>query len=270
MSIPVEKHSIPRDIRQTVAIRYKTVTRAINRSFWNSISDTAHSFYVGSYGRDTAIDTSDIDVLVEVPDSYYVSSPYTTYNPQSRLLQVVKNAILESYPRSDVKGDGQVVVINFYDGMKFEILPAIQKYDQWTQKIFYKYPDTHMGGNWLSTNPKVEIEAMSEKDKQSNGLLKATCRHMRYIRDNFFSSYHLSGIVIDSFVYEAMGGWRYLVEGEKKIESDEIYERALLEYWNLLSCGGLKAFNLSAPGSKNEVDTKGSFECLGKVLNKMV
>lgn len=270
MSIPVEKHSIPQEIRQTVATRYKTVTKAINRSLWNSTSDTAHSFYVGSYGRGTAIDTSDIDILVEVPDNYYVSSPYTTYNPQSRLLQVVKNAILELYPRSDVKGDGQVVVINFSDGMKFDILPAIQKYNQLTQKTFYKYPDTHMGGNWLSTNPKAEIEAMNKKDKQSNGLLKATCRHMRCVRDNYFSSYHLSGIVIDSFVYEAMGGWHYLADGEQKIESDEIYEEVLLKCWNQTFWKGKKSIDLLAPGSQNKVTTQESFECLGKVLNKMV
>ena len=270
MSMPVEKHSIPQDTRQLISTRYKTVTKAINRSLWDSTSDTAHSFYVGSYGRGTAIDTSDIDILVEVPGDYYVNSTYTTYNPQSRLLQVVKNAILESYPRSDVKGDGQVVVINFSDGMKFEILPAIRNFNQWTKKESYKYPDTHMGGNWLSTNPKTEITAMDKKDTQSNGLLKDTCRHMRYVRDNYFKSYHLSGIVIDSFVYEAMGNWHYLTEGEQKINYDETYEEVLLRYWNQASWNGRIVFDLTAPGSKDNVNTQGSYECLGKVLNKMV
>ena len=39
-----------------------------------------------------------------------------------------------------------------------------------------------MGGNWFSTNSKVEIATMNEKDKQSNGLLKDTCSHIRYVR----------------------------------------------------------------------------------------
>ena len=60
---------------------------------------------------------------------------YTTYNPQSRLLQVVKKAILESYPRSDVKGDGQVVVIKFSDGMKFEVLPALKISEELLEEI---------------------------------------------------------------------------------------------------------------------------------------
>ena len=113
MRVPQEGYSIDRDIRSTIATRYKTVTKAVNKSLWLSDSDTAHSFYVGSFGRGTAIDTSDIDMLIEVPPSFYVTNTVSSYNPQSRLIQVVKEAILNSYPRSDVRGDGQVVVISF-------------------------------------------------------------------------------------------------------------------------------------------------------------
>ena len=58
---------IPREQRDTVSQRYKRITKAINLEFWGSNSETEHSFYVGSYGRGTAIDTSDIDILVELP-----------------------------------------------------------------------------------------------------------------------------------------------------------------------------------------------------------
>ena len=36
-----------------------------------------------------------------------------------------------------------------------------------------------------------EQAAMEEKNRTSNGLLLDTCKHMRFIRDNYFSSYHL-------------------------------------------------------------------------------
>ncbi|WP_443606833.1 hypothetical protein [Alistipes putredinis] len=39
----------------------------------------------------------------------------------------MKNAILQTYPNSDIHGDGQVVVINFSDGIKFEVLPAFRQ-----------------------------------------------------------------------------------------------------------------------------------------------
>ena len=82
MSCPVEKHGeiIPKDTRSTISSRYHTMTRAINREFWKSDSETQNSLYVGSYGRGTAIDTSDLDILVELPvtPSRFASSSYVT------------------------------------------------------------------------------------------------------------------------------------------------------------------------------------------------
>ena len=128
MSLTVSKRgeSIPRDTRSTVSTRYRTVTRAINQEFWNSQSETQNSLYVGSYGRGTAIDTSDLDILVELPESEYSRFDFARGNGQSRLLQAVRNAIQSAYTRSDIRADGQVVKIAFSDGMRFEILPAFK------------------------------------------------------------------------------------------------------------------------------------------------
>lgn len=219
MSLKVTKnnHSISNEIRNLISIRYKRITKSVNEEFWNSSSETAHSRYVGSYGRGTAISTSDLDVLVELPNDEYEHFTSLAGNGQSRLLQVVKDAILETYPKTDVKGDGQVVVVSFSDGMRFEILPAFQNLDwfgNWDGT--YKYPDTHMGGNWLTTNPQSEQDAMKQKNSydESNGLLFDTCKHIRFVRSEYFSSYHLSGILIDAFVYKAIGYWHWLRNGE--------------------------------------------------------
>lgn len=267
MSYRVEKHGelIPSNTRTTISTRYKAVTKAINREFWNSQSNSAHSFYVGSYGRGTAIDTSDVDILVELPEDEYNRHNVYKGNGQSRLLQAVREAILNTYPRSDVRADGQVVKIAFSDGMKFEILPAFVTYG-W-KGIIYKYPDTNMGGNWRSTNPKAEQDAMRDKNKSSNGLLFDTCKHMRYIRDNYFTSYHLSGIVIDSFVYAAIGNWRWLPSEESSSAAAAgEYEKILYDYYyNNLRY----STTINAPGSNDYVDIKSSKDCLEKVLLKM-
>ena len=120
---------ISREQRALISERYKRVTRAVNRAFWDSDSETAHSRYVGSYGRGTAIDTSDIDILIALPRAKYEQYDSRKGNGQSQLLQALKDAILLTYPRSEVKADGQVVDIFFSDGMKFEILPAFQQLD---------------------------------------------------------------------------------------------------------------------------------------------
>lgn len=257
------------DTRKTISLRYHTITKAINEEFWGSVSDSMHSFYVGSYGRGTAIDSSDIDMLVELPEDEYYRYDAQKGNGQSRFLQAVKNAIVSAYPRSDVKADGQVVVIDFTDGIKFEILPAFSNIDYFGN-VTYTYPDTNMGGNWKSTNPKAEQEAMQNKNKNSNGLLYDTCKHIRNIRDNNYSSYHLSGILIDAFVYDAIQGWHFLTEGEQRIDTGITYEQALLNYYNEFSYNGYITPSIFAPGSQMSIDASKGWDVLGKILNYMV
>lgn len=268
MSFPVLKHGeiISRDTRSTISTRYRTLTRAINHEFWNSQSETQNSLYVGSYGRGTAIDTSDLDILVELPAGEYNRYDLIRGNGQSRLLQAVRIAIQNTYPRSDIRADGQVVKIAFSDGMRFEILPAfkiIALFGQWDGT--YRYPDTNMGGNWRSTNPKAEQEAMKRKNISSNGLLYDTCKHFRRVRDDHYSSYHLSGIVIDSFVYAAMGNWRWTPDGESSSAAHGDYEHVLLDYLNQRT-KLLSSLFLTAPGSGQIVETSNSIECLKKVM----
>lgn len=256
---------IPRAQRDLISQRYKRITKAVNSEFWGIDSETAHSRYVGSYGRGTAIDTSDIDILVELPRSEYERFDDHKGNGQSRLLQAVKAAIQATYPRSNIRADGQVIVIDFSDGIKFEVLPAFKQVDwlgNWNGK--YDYPDTNMGGNWRSTNPKAEQDAMAQRNKESNGLLYDTCRHMREIRDNHFSSYHLSGIVIDCYVYHHIADWHWLREGETSSNKPRgTYEKKL--YNECPSWG----FSITAPGSGDVVSTTNDVDCLRKVLNYM-
>lgn len=257
---------ISQESRDKISKRYKRITKLINNEFWNTESETCNSFYVGSYGRNTAISTSDIDILIVLPDKEFDEYNNLSGNSQSRLLQAVKDPIKLSYPNSDVRADGQVIKINFSDGIKFEILPAFRNYSG-----TYIYPDSNLGGKWMSTNPKKEQKAMKQKNKESNGLLVSTCRHLRYIRDNFYKSYHLPGIVIDSFVYHAIGNWKYCEEGTSSANPGD-YEKKLLNYFNenkaLWSI--LPLLPLKAPGSLDEIEVSdSSIDCLEKILNCM-
>lgn len=105
---------------------------------------------------------------------------------------------------------------------------------------------------------------MKHKNIESNGLLLDTCQHMRQIRDSHFSSYHLSGIVIDSYVYHHIGDWHWTRPGEESSNQPRgTYEKKL--YIECLSY----ALGLYAPGSGMPVELSGSIECLRKVLNYM-
>ena len=265
--IPKNEYSIDQNTRTKIADRCAAVTKAINRDFWNGSTDSSHSFYVGSYGRHTAISTSDVDILLKLPKSEYERFDAAKGNGQSRLLQSVKDAITTTYSQSDVHADGQVVVIKFSDGIKLELLPAFEDTDFWGNgKGTYTYPDTNMGGNWRSTNPNAEIKAMSDKNDLSYGLFYDTCKHLRYIRDNVFPGHHLSGIVIDTFVYQAMGNWRWTQPGGVGAAAG-LYESVLLDSYNSSTFNGRICPTYIVPGSlMTIVPSEKDIETLGKVL----
>lgn len=268
----VKKHGeiIPANIRATISSRYCTITQAINKEFWERNSETEHSYYVGSYGRGTAIDDSDVDLMVVLPKEEYERFDRLNGNGQSSLLQSVKGPIDESYPRTDVRADGQVVVLEFSDGMKIEVLPAFDETSWYGIETIYTYPDSNMGGHWESTNPLAEQKAMQEKNLSSNGLLFDTCKHIRRLHLESFKSYHLSGILIDSFVYEAMKAWRWTPPEQTPNPSAVSYEQTLLDYYNMITCNGLINMEIQAPGSGMTISASDDSKCLGKILKAMV
>lgn len=54
-----------------VSLRAKNITKRVNLDFRNLDSDNRYSLYAGSYGRGTDIHVSDIDMIVELPYSFY-------------------------------------------------------------------------------------------------------------------------------------------------------------------------------------------------------
>lgn len=108
----------------TISMRYKRITKRLNLDFWKTDSDTAHSLYVGSYGRGTAIaGFSDLDMLFELPNVTYHQYKAYAGNGPSSLLQAVKTSMKGTYTTTGIGGDGQVAVVNFDDNLKFEVLP---------------------------------------------------------------------------------------------------------------------------------------------------
>lgn len=183
--------------------RFHAITKRLNIDFYSSDSDTNHSFYVGSHGRGTDIYTSDIDMVFVLPDEIYTKYNGYYYNGQSALLQAVKNSIKNTYPNTDVGGDGQVVVVKFSDGMKFEVVPAfINEYSH-----TYTYPDSNDGGSWKVMNPKKEIDEFNEMDSKCNGNLKRLCRMIREWNKN--NNVLLSGILIDVMCYRFLSNYLY-------------------------------------------------------------
>ena len=213
-----------------IQTRYHAITKRINKDFWSTESETNHSFYVGSYGIGTAIYTSDIDIVVELPWSEYTKYNAYSGNGQTALLQAVKTSLQKTYSSSNVGGDGQVVVIDFSNGIKFEIVPAFI-----LNEDTYIYPDTHNGGSWKYMKPKEEMAVFSGRNSISNNNLKKLCRMARAWNSNM--SVLMSGILIDTIAYRFMQSYEYADKSYSYFDwlsrdfFKYLYDNADKEYW---------------------------------------
>lgn len=238
---------ISQSVHDNISYRYKRITKQLNKDFWNSESDTNHSLYVGSYGRDTEIHVSDIDMLMKLPYSYYET--YNNYqgNGQSALLQAVKNSIQKTY-NSFIKGDGQVVVVDFTDGIRYEILPCFVNKDGHS----FTYPDTHDGGQWKTTDPSPEIKAIREANIAWNYNLKRLCRMARVWKDVW--SVPIGGLLIDTLAYDFMSKWKY------RDKSYAYYDWMVRDFFLYLSQQNKDQNYWYAMGSGKRVYREGAFE----------
>lgn len=193
---------IKQSVQDDISYRYKRITKQLNADFWNTDSDTSHSLYVGSYWRDTEIHTSDIDMIFELPNSVYKQYDEYEWNWQSGLLQAVRNSLRKTYPSSYTKADGQVVGVNFTDGICYEIVPVFV-----SSSGNYLYPDSNDWWSWKVTKPKLEIKAIKDRNDACNGNLKRLCRMMRSWKDKW--SVPMWWLLIDTLAYRFIESWTY-------------------------------------------------------------
>lgn len=232
---------------ETIAYRYKRITKQLNKSYWDTESETAHSLYVGSFGRDTEIHTSDIDMLFQLPFSVYKRINGYMGNGQSALLAEVRDHVMDTYRTTHIRGDGQVVVVNFDDGISFEIVPSFLNTDG-----TYTYPDSNSGGKWRTTDPKSEITEIRTINDECNGNLKRLCRMARVWKDEW--NVPMSGILLDTLAYQFMKQWTY------RNESYLYYDLMIRDFFDYLKNQASDKLFWHAPGSSRYVYKIGDFQ----------
>lgn len=243
--------------RGTISLRYKNITRRLNTDFWSTDSEVAHSLYVGSYGRNTAIaGFSDMDMIFWLPYALYERYDGYTGNGQSALLQVVKTSIERTYATTTIRADGQVIQVPFNDGITFEVVPAfVNKDDSFT------YPDANNGGRWKVTNPKPEIQAMRQRNLAANGNLIPLCRMMRDWKDKW--SVPIGGLLIDTLAYQFIENWPY------RDKSYFYYDYMCRDFFNWMAEQDQDQEWWRSPGAGQYVWGKGLFQYKAKRCYKL-
>jgi hypothetical protein len=236
----------------SISMRYKNITRRLNTDFWSTTSDVAHSLYVGSYGRNTAIrGFSDLDMIMELP--YAVYQQYNSYvsNGQSALLQAVKTSVEKTYSTTSIRADGQVIFIPFTDGISFELVPVFLNTDN-----SYTFPDSNNGGRWRVTNPRPEIKAIRDRNDACNGNLVRLCRMARAWKRTW--DVPIGGLLIDTLAYQFIADWQY------RDKSYLYYDYMSRDFFKWMADQSEEQEYWKAPGSGNSVYGKGLLQYKAK------
>lgn len=236
----------------TIATRAGYITRRLNTDFWATTSDTSHSLYVGSYGRNTAIaGFSDVDLIFQLPYSTY--EKYNSYsgNGQSALLQAVKTSIERTYSKTNIRADGQVIQVPFTDGIVFEVVPAFEN-----NNGGYTFPNANNGGSWRVTNPRPEIKAIRERNAYANYNLVPLCRMMRDWKDKWMVP--IGGLLVDTLAYQFIETWQY------RDKSHLYYDYMCRDFFKWMAEQDESQEWWRAPGSGQYVWGKGLFQYKAK------
>lgn len=239
--------------KEEISNRYEEITKVLNIKYRNTESRTSNSLQVGSYGRFTAIKgISDLDMIYILPQKEYKRFKCSR---QSALLQEVKKTIQSRYPKTDMRRDGQVVVISFTN-YQIEVLPAFECEDG-----SFLYPDTNNGGSWKNTNPRLEIKAICDLHEKNKNL-RNLCKMIRS-----WKNYHgvaMGGLLIDSLAYNFLNSTTYYND-----KSFAHYDQLIKDFFKYLS--DLQNTNyVFAPGSNQKVYIKSKFQTKAKKAHKLV
>ena len=236
----------------TIANRSSNITRRLNSDFWCTTSDTSHSLYVGSYGRNTAISgISDVDLIFQLPDSVYKQYNEYSGNGQSALLQAVKTSIEKTYSTTKIRADGQVIQVPFTGGIIFEVVPAFDN-----NGGSFIFPNANAGGSWKATNPRPEIKAIRDRNAVTNGNLVPLCRMMRDWKNKW--TVPIGGLLIDTLAYQFIETW------EHRDKSYVYYDYMCRDFFEWMAAQDENQDWWRAPGSGQYVWGKGLFQYKAK------
>jgi len=203
---------------ETISLRYRELTAALNKEFRNTESKTTNTLQVGSFGRKTGIKgISDLDMLYIMPISYW-----ETYknSKQLKLLQDVKTVILSRYPKTNVRVDRLVVTVT-YNNFHVEVQPVFKQDDG-----SFKYPDTKNGGAWKITKPQEEMYAVAKLNSEKNSNLRRLCKMVRAWKNKH--GVGIGGLLIDTLAYNYLNLTNYY-DSKSFLYYDEL-SRDFFEY----------------------------------------
>jgi hypothetical protein len=178
------------------------VRACLNRHYYGHGSEDLNSMLTGSWGKELRVrPPRDIDVLFTLPWTVYDRFQQRLGNRQSQLLQEVRSVLGATYSESEMRGDGQVVVVRFAS-MPVEVVPAFA-----LDNGQFLICDTTGGGSYRLTDPWMEIVALNESDRINGGATRRLIRMAKQWQRH--CAVPLKSFLIERLAIEFLRTWKY-------------------------------------------------------------
>jgi hypothetical protein len=198
--------TLTKDQRDAGITNHTGVRSCLNSHYYGISSGYSNSMLVGSWGKSTEVrPPRDIDVLFVLPNTVYWRYQERTGNRQSQLLQEVKSVLASKYSRTNIRGDGPVVLISFstYD---IELVPSFK-----TQGTQYLIPITNNGGSYKSFDPEAEITKVKNSDSATKGNSRALIRMMKRWQE--YCAVPIKSFWLELIAIDFLSWWQYRENG---------------------------------------------------------
>ena len=178
------------------------VTQALERAYNGRVADQPPLRIVGSWGKGTQVRPSaDIDIMVEFAPAVLQRFEARVGNRQSQLLQEVRAFLLDAYPQTGMRGDGQVVMVQF-NTITVEVVPVFD-----LPGGQYLMPDTNDGGRWKAVDPLAQIAMIEDIDTRTNGNTRALTKIIKMWQRE--KNVPLKSFLIELLVAEFMSTYQH-------------------------------------------------------------
>lgn len=176
------------------------IKKIIDFEYKTNILQKSNTFFIGPYGRKTAIDTNTIEMIVEVP--LYLYKRYELHSDRGpiEVLNDVNKKIKKIYINSRISDDNRLIEVED-KGILYLILPVFKE----KNSDIYIYPNA-LENSWEKMNPMSTLNAFEDLDKNTNGNFTIFTRMIKYWNNLWYLN--LEDILVDSIVYEFFSDYK--------------------------------------------------------------
>ena len=191
----------------------KNIEMCLDQYFTSRLA-SKHSEFIGSYGRNTAIFTENIRLLVALPEELY----WKLSMGIKVILADMKTALIQKYVTCEYSESGNGLNININGNLSYEIVPGF---------IFNNGEYLYLSnGEWKKLDFKAERSNFYQVNKKSDNNLIDLCRILKLWKNYY--NIDIGNILIDTLAY-------YFIKykGERNYSYDN-YDEMLLGFFKYM------------------------------------